>query len=136
MKCQTRELASRCRRRQVVPQVRLEDSGVWAPTWGRVKARRRSERKEQAIMCLEVRFLSRQPSHSHRGKPFRFPAPPGGSATRKQKCGSSVPCHPLQHFDQLLLAACRLACGILGFRGEAGWTRRSRACVSPDMYFA
>jgi hypothetical protein len=57
-----------------------------------------------------------------------------GSAYRKSKRGASRPGPPLQHFDNLLLSACRLACGVRGFRGEAVWTRR--ACVSPAFLWA
>jgi hypothetical protein len=60
--------------------------------------------------------------------------PPEGSAPRKRKRGDSRPDPPLQLFDNLLLSACRLACGVRGFRGEAGWTRR--ACVSPAVLLA
>jgi hypothetical protein len=38
---------------------------------------------------------------------------------------------PLLHFDQLLLSACRLACGVCALPGEPGWTRR--ACVCPEV---
>jgi hypothetical protein len=60
--------------------------------------------------------------------------PPEGSATWKCKRSDSRPGSPLQLFDNLLLSACRLACGVSGFRGEPGWTRR--ACVSPPVLLA
>jgi hypothetical protein len=47
-----------------------------------------------------------------------------------QRSGSNRPT-PLVHFDQLLLSACRLACGVRALPGEPGWTRR--ACVSPEV---
>jgi hypothetical protein len=56
--------------------------------------------------------------------------PPDGSEHRKRMRGGSRPCPPLQHFENLLLSACRLVCGV---HGEAGWTRR--ACVSPAVLF-
>jgi hypothetical protein len=37
---------------------------------------------------------------------------------------------PLLHFDQLLLSACRLACGVRALPGEPGWTHS--ACVSSE----
>jgi hypothetical protein len=60
--------------------------------------------------------------------------PPEGSTQRKRKRGASTPGPLLQLFDNLLLSACRLACGVRSFRLEAGLTRR--ACVSPTVLLA
>jgi hypothetical protein len=60
--------------------------------------------------------------------------PPEGSVPRKRKRGNSRPGPPLELFDKLLLSACRLACGVRGFHGVAGCTRR--ACVSPAVLLA
>jgi hypothetical protein len=57
-----------------------------------------------------------------------------GSEHRKCKRGGSRSCPPLQHFDHHLLPACRLACGVRSFHGEAGLTRS--ACVSPTVPLA
>jgi hypothetical protein len=60
--------------------------------------------------------------------------PPQLPVTGKRKRGELHPPLPLEHFDQLLVSACRLACGIRGLPGEPGWTRR--ACVSPEVLLA
>jgi hypothetical protein len=58
------------------------------------------------------------------------------SLSRENASGVSrtPPPPPFLHFDQLLLTACRLACGIRGLPGEPGWTRR--ACVSSEVILA
>jgi hypothetical protein len=45
--------------------------------------------------------------------------------------GRAHPPSPLLHFDQLLLSASRLACGVRALPGEPSWTRR--ACISPEV---
>jgi hypothetical protein len=55
-------------------------------------------------------------------------APP---LTRTRRQGGSRPPSALHLFDDLLLSACRLACGVRALPGEPGWTRR--ACVTPEV---
>jgi hypothetical protein len=57
------------------------------------------------------------------------PLPPLVAGTRRRGDSSHSP--PLVHFDQLLLSACRLACGVHALPRESGWTRR--ACISPEV---
>jgi hypothetical protein len=56
------------------------------------------------------------------GAPFWSPR--GSPAPGKRKyAGSRSSAPPPLHFDNLLLSACRIACGACSVPGEAGWTR-------------